>query len=186
MNNPAEQAVQPIPFQYHSMDVRAMTGPDGEPRFVAADVAEVLGYDRWTNMVRMLEEDERGAQIVSTPGGPQQMAVLTESGLFHAILKSRRPEASAFRKWVTAEVLPSIRKTGSYGLDLSRMPSDQLLSMLHQASAAGLEQQHRAEVAEEQVRKLEPRAAVTDHLVRVTDGQTVTAVAKELVGGHAG
>ena len=105
MTEQSRQAVQPLEFSYHAMDVRAMQGPDGEPRFVAQDVAAVLGYTRQRDMLRMLADDERDAQIVRTPGGHQQMTVLTESGLYHAIFHSRRPEAEAFRKWVTGEVL---------------------------------------------------------------------------------
>lgn len=67
-------------------------------------------------MTRNLDEDEKGTQIVRTPGGQQKTSVISESGLFAAILKSRKPEARKFRKWVTSEVLPSIRKTGSYAM----------------------------------------------------------------------
>lgn len=179
MTEQSRQAVQPLEFSYHAMDVRAMQGADGEPRFVAADVAQVLGYDRMTNMTRMLAEDERGSHIVSTPGGPQQMAVLTESGLYHAIFHSRRPEAEAFRKWVTGEVLPAIRRTGTY-TDPSQLSRRQMMEHMRDLATAGLEAEHRAEALAARNRHLEPRAAVADHLERCADGQTVTAVAKEL------
>jgi anti-repressor protein len=172
MTQQNEQAVEPLAFSYHAMNVRALRGPDGDPRIVAQDVAQVLGYDRMTNMIRMLEADERGSHIVSTPGGPQQMTVLTESGLYHAIFHSRRPEAGAFRKWVTAEVLPQIRKTGAYVADPSAMSRRQMLEHMRDLATAGLEAEHRAEALAARNRQLEPRAAVTD--------RPVAAVAKEL------
>lgn len=87
---------------------------DGEPWFVAGDVAGALDYSEAKDMTRNLDDDEKGRQIVPTLGGDQEMTVINESGLYSAILKSRKPEAKAFKKWVTSEVLPSIRKTGSY------------------------------------------------------------------------
>lgn len=93
---------------------------DGEPWFVAADVATGIGYRSAYDMIRNVEEDEMGAQIVRTPGGDQQMRVINESGLYSAIIKSRKPEAKRFKKWVTGTVLPSIRKTGGYGRQAAR------------------------------------------------------------------
>lgn len=82
--------------------------------FVAADVARVLGYSDASAMTRTLDDDEKGMQIVQTPGGDQKLITINESGLYHAVLKSRVPKAKTFRKWVTSEVLPAIRKTGGY------------------------------------------------------------------------
>ena len=92
---------------------------DDEPWFVATDVAAVLGYRDAANMVRMLDEDEAATHNLSirSENGVEQdreVSIISESGLYAAILKSRRPEAKAFKKWVTAQVLPGIRKTGAY------------------------------------------------------------------------
>ena len=87
---------------------------DGEPWFVAADVARVLGYDITPHATRLLDDDEKGIHKVDTLGGKQEMTMINESGLYHLVLLSKKPEAKKFRKWVTAEVLPSIRKTGAY------------------------------------------------------------------------
>lgn len=100
-------------FAFNSAAVRALL-IDGEPWFVAGDLASILGYREAEKMTRMLDDDEKGAHIVGTLGGNQQVSVVTESGLYACVLKSRRPEAKTFRKWVTSEVLPAIRKTGSY------------------------------------------------------------------------
>lgn len=88
---------------------------DGEPWFVAADVCESLEFNgRSRDYIRMLDEDEKGAHILRTLGGDQQVQIVSESGLYSLIFKSRKPEAKAFKKWVTAEVLPAIRKHGRY------------------------------------------------------------------------
>lgn len=86
---------------------------DGEPWFVAADVCKVLGtHVRDAN--RLLDEDEKGVDTIHTPGGEQQVSVVNEPGLYSLILRSRKPEAKRFKRWVTHEVLPTIRKTGGY------------------------------------------------------------------------
>lgn len=87
---------------------------DGEPWFVAADVARVLDIQNIRQNLNDLDDDEKGVYNTYTPGGPQEMRVINESGLYNLIFRSRKPEAKKFRKWVTAEVLPSIRKTGMY------------------------------------------------------------------------
>lgn len=88
---------------------------NNEPVFVAKDVCEVLGIEKYRDAVSRLDEDERGEPvIVDTLGGKQSMATVNESGLYHLVFVSRKPEAKAFRKWVTSEVLPNIRKHGFY------------------------------------------------------------------------
>ena len=87
---------------------------DGEPWFVAADVARVLDIQNIRQNLNDLDDDEKGVYNTYTPGGTQEMRVINESGLYNLIFRSRKPEAKKFRKWVTAEVLPSIRKTGMY------------------------------------------------------------------------
>lgn len=89
---------------------------DGEPWFVAKDVCDALEIENSRNATARLDEDEKGVSIVRTPSGEQQMTIVRESGLYNLIFQSRKPEAKAFRKWVTSEVLPSIRKTGRYEL----------------------------------------------------------------------
>lgn len=105
-------------FSFNDLYVRiVMLGDLPEPWFVATDVAEALGYSETAAMTRSLDDDEKGLQIVQTLGGNQEMTIINESGLYSAILKSRKPEAKAFKKWVTSEVLPSIRRTGSYSVE---------------------------------------------------------------------
>lgn len=106
---------QLIPFDFGDSLVRSLL-VDGSPWFVANDIAKILEYRDAYNMVRLFDDDEKGTHIVSTLGGDQEMAIINESGLYHAILKSRKPEARRFRKWVTAELLPELRQNGNYSL----------------------------------------------------------------------
>jgi len=102
-----------IPFSFNSNEVRTIIKDDAV-WFVASDIAKALSYDEASKLTRMLDDDEQGRHIVETPSGDQEMNIINESGLYHALIKSRKPEAKPFRKWVTGEVLPTIRKTGSY------------------------------------------------------------------------
>lgn len=113
MSDITPRASAPTIFNFRSTEVRTLV-LDGEVWFVASDVAKALAFRDASNMVRMLDDDERGTRVVSTPSGDQEMIIINESGLYHAVLKSRKPEAKPFRKWVTSEVLPAIRKTGQY------------------------------------------------------------------------
>lgn len=122
-----------IPFTFGSTEIRSIVDEHGEPWFVAADVAKVLGYRHTPSMVRMLGDGEAAVHIVhsrSNVGGKgthtlhsrsktgveqrREMTIINESGLYACILKSRRPDAEQFRRWVTGEVLPQIRKQGFY------------------------------------------------------------------------
>ena len=94
-------------------DVRALS-VDGEPWFVATDVAKALGYGHTPHMTRRLDEDEKGVRLVDTPGGKQQLSVISEAGLYNAILGSKVPGAKEFKRWVTHEVITSIRRHGAY------------------------------------------------------------------------
>ena len=109
-------------FNFQSQEIRTFTR-DGEPWFVAADVAQALDYRDAHNLTRILEAYEKDTHIVSTPGNNQEMTIINESGLYSAILKSRKPEAKAFKRWVTCEVLPTIRKTGGYRAPKTRKTS---------------------------------------------------------------
>lgn len=101
-------------FQYENNKIRTIL-KDGEPWFVGKDVAKVLGYRDTVNALKahVDSEDKRGWQI-TTPSGIQEMIIIDESGLYSLILSSKLPNAKKFKRWVTAEVLPAIRKTGEY------------------------------------------------------------------------
>lgn len=87
---------------------------DGEPWFVAADVCRALEIANNRDALTRLEQDEKGVALTDTPGGTQEVTIVNEPGLYALVLGSRKPEAKAFKRWVTHEVIPSIRKTGAY------------------------------------------------------------------------
>lgn len=88
---------------------------DGEPWLVGKDVAEALGYKNPQEAIRNhVDDDDKGVSEILTPGGKQQAPVINESGLYSLVLSSKQPTAKKFRRWVTGEVLPSIRKHGAY------------------------------------------------------------------------
>ena len=93
--------------------MRAVT-LDGEPWFVAADVCRALGLGNSSMAVSKLDDDEKGVITSDTLGGKQEMSTINEPGLYSLILRSRKPEAKAFKRWITHEVIPAIRKTGGY------------------------------------------------------------------------
>lgn len=108
-----ENAIIRKSFVFDNVKIRTAI-IDGEPWFVAKDVCEVLGIADHTTATRDLENNEKGTHSMRTLGGNQTVLIVNESGLYALIFKSRKPKAKAFRKWVTSEVLPSIRKTGGY------------------------------------------------------------------------
>lgn len=87
---------------------------NGEPWFVARDVCECLELGNPRTSIALLDEDEKGVHTMDTPGGAQEMSIVSEAGLYSLILRSRKPEAKAFKRWITHEVLPAIRKHGGY------------------------------------------------------------------------
>lgn len=107
------QTAQVIPFKFEDREVRTLL-VDDQPWFVAADVCESLAIVNTARALTRLDEDEKGIHSMNTPGGAQNVSTLNESGLYSLILTSRKAEAKRFKKWVTAEVLPAIRKTGRY------------------------------------------------------------------------
>ncbi|WP_039862444.1 BRO-N domain-containing protein [Neisseria subflava] len=127
MNN----SVQSFNFNQNQIQV---INKNGEAWFIASEVAAMLGYRDSYNMTRILDNDEKGTHNVSTLGGNQDVSVINESGFYHAAFKSRKPEVKPFRKWVTSEVLPAIRKTGGYQVGQKTTADDR--TGLRQAVAA--------------------------------------------------
>ena len=102
-------------FNYEQNAVRTID-KDGEIWFVAKDVGEILGFSNVRVEISRLDDDEKREYKIVTPsnGGYSTVNIISESGLYTLIFRSNKPEAKAFRRWVTHEVLPSIRKTGKY------------------------------------------------------------------------
>lgn len=106
---------EPSKYVFEGQDVRVVVDAHGEPRFVAKDVAEALGYV-WNGTARVahVPEEWRGKSLVSTSSGAQEMTVLTEAGLGFFLLRSDKPGALPMQRWLASDVLPSIRRTGVY------------------------------------------------------------------------
>lgn len=148
---------------------------DGEPNFVAKDVCDALGYKRTYAAVRRLDEDEKGTQSIRTPGGKQEMTIINESGLYNLILGSKKKRAKKFKRWVTHEVLPSIRKHGMYAEDEILDNPDLLIEV---ATKLKQERAERKKL-ETQVNKLKPKADYTDKILRNKGLVTITQIAKD-------
>ena len=101
-------------FNHLGNNIRVMTDNQGEPLFVLKDVCNALGITNTRNVSARLDEDMKGVRPVDTLGGTQQLTVINEVGLYEVIIRSDKPDATQFRRWVTSEVLPSIRKHGMY------------------------------------------------------------------------
>jgi len=108
--------VPSLPLAFDGRQVRVVTDDQGSAWFVASDVCAVLGLTHVKGALARLDDDEKGLRAMHTPGGTQSMTTVNEPGLYSLILGSRKPEAKRFKRWVTHEVLPAIRRTGSYSL----------------------------------------------------------------------
>jgi len=138
-----------IQHAFHGQAVRVITDERGEPWFVLADLCAALGIRNARDVAARLDDDMKGVGLIDTLGGRQQMTTVTESGMYEVVVRSDSAQAKPFRRWITTEVLPSIRRTGSYGtpsFDLTRIED---VALLVQAATTALTR----------VRELEPPAA---------------------------
>lgn len=141
--------------------LRVIQDEGGEPWFVAKDITDALGLDR--TATRRLDDDEKGVRSTHTPGGSQEMTFVTEAGFYSLVLASKKPEARAFKRWVTHEVLPQIRKTGGY---IPATADDDEKTILARAVLIGQRtmEEQKATIARQGARiaALEPRAGMFD------------------------
>jgi len=153
---------------------------DGEVWFVGKDVAEVLGYAKSRNALstHVDEEDKKDAPIQGYPGGTQNMTVINESGLYSLVLKSKMPDAKKFKRWVTSEVLPSIRKHGAYmtneTIEQALLNPDTLIQL-----ATNLKEERTQRlIAEQRVNELQPKADYYDSILKNKSLMTISIIAK--------
>jgi len=141
-----------------------MQGDD--PWFVANDVADALALGNIRSSLALLDEEEKGVHTVDTPGGLQQVTLINESGLYSLILRSRKPEALRFKKWVTSEVLPSIRKTGGYLVARPDESPEVILARAVLVAQDTIERMKaKAAALEAEVKELAPKAETYDAVV---------------------
>lgn len=131
---------------------------DGEPWFVAADVCRALELSNTTLFVKRLDEDEKSITLISNEGirGNPNMTIVSEPGLYALVLGSRKPEAKAFKRWITHEVIPSIRKSGGYIAGQSTMSDADLMAK------ALLVAQRQIEQRDAQITEMQPKALFAD------------------------
>ena len=142
--------------------VRAIQSAAGEPMLVAKDVCAVLGLGRQQDSTRYLDDDEKGECLVNTPSGAQKMVCVTEPGFYKLVMRSRKPEAKAFQRWVTHEVLPALRRDGGYMVARDETPEQTMARAVLLAQATIDRQKNR-------IAELEPKALFAD-AVAASDG----------------
>ena len=173
-------------FNYEGASVRVIDR-DGEPWFVGKDVATILGYTNPLKAVRdHVDEEDKGVNDSFTPGGTQQMIIINESGLYSLILSSHLPGARQFKRWVTAEVLPSIRKRGIYAtpVTIKRILSDpdlgiRLLTELKEGREKIAALETTVAVQTQQIAEMNPKATYYDTVLQCKDLVTITRIAKD-------
>jgi len=168
-----------IPFDYGDRRVRVVL-VDGDPWFALADTAQILGYRDAYNASRMLRDAEQRTHSVRGLEGAREVTrditIISEPGLYRLIMRSRRPEAEPFQDWVVGEVLPAIRKTGSYGA----APAHQIPQSFAEALELAARQARELEAATERVAELEPAARAWEHLADASGDYSLREAAQIL------
>lgn len=149
--------------------------------FVASDVAKALGYRDAEKMTRRLDDDEKGTRSVGTLGGEQRMTVINEAGLYAAVLGSKVDGAKAFKRWVTHDVLPAIRRTGGYMVSRPDETPEQTMARALLLAKETMDRQS-AEIGAltAEVRDMLPKAAMAESLIECDGTYTVTEAARLL------
>jgi len=166
-------------FTYNAAEVRTVT-IDGEPWFVLKDVCVVLEIGNSRMVAERLDDDEKGVSTIDTLGGKQEMTVISESGLYDTIFLSRKPEAKQFKRWITHEVLPAIRKHGGYltpaTIEEALLNPDTLIRLATDLKA---EREKRAAL-ESQIEADRPKIAFANACTVSEDCKTINELAKLL------
>ena len=168
-------------YNFKGAALRTLTDGAGEPWFVAKDVCDILEISNSRDAVSKLDSDEKGVANTDTLGGAQQASIISEPGLYKLIMRSRKPEAKEFQRWVTHEVLPQIRKTGGY---VPVADTDDDMTILAKAVMIGqrtMEEQKRKIAAQQsRIDELQPKASAWDNFVDIPDVLSVRDSAKLL------
>ena len=163
-------------------EIRTLTR-NGEPWFVGKDVATLLGYNNTRDALsKRVDAEDKGVANCDSLGGTQKMTIINESGLYSLIIGSKLPSAKKFKRWVTSEVLPAIRKHGMYAVDDLIANPDLAI----QAFTALKEEREKRKALEaqtaaqaKQIEEMQPKATYYDIVLNCTDLMTVNAIAKD-------
>lgn len=166
-------------FNFEKHEVRTVLVND-EPYFVGKDVADVLGYERSDNAVRShVDEEDKLTHQISASGQSRNMTIINESGLYSLILKSKLPSAKKFKRWVTSEVLPAIRKHGGY---LTQEKIEEALlnpDTIIQLATTLKQEREKVAVLEQQVAEYEPKIGYLDIILATTDTVATSQIAAD-------
>lgn len=162
-------------FNFEQNEVRTVLVND-EPYFVAKDSAVILGYKRTADAIKQhVDTEDKGVGEIQTPGGVQKMTLINESGLYSLIFSSQLPNAKKFKRWVTSEVLPRIRKHGMYATDELLNNPDLLIEV-----ATKLKEERMLRlVAEQKVAEYEPKISYLDSILSSKDSVTISQIAAD-------
>lgn len=166
-------------FNYEGRQVRTVL-VNNEPWFVAKDVCDILNHSNSRVAISRLDEDEKGVSKVYTPGGYQNMSVVNEFGLYSLVLTSNLPEAKQFKRWITHEVIPTIRKTGGYVANdelfvNTYLPfADEQTKLFFSATLETVRKQN------EQIAIMKPKVEQHDRFISAENLQTLEQVGKTL------
>lgn len=161
-----------MPFAYGDTQMRVVMIA-GEPWFVLADLCAVLDIANTRNVAARLADDQKGVRPIDTLGGRQNVTVVNEAGMYEVVIRSDKPEAVTFRRWITSEVLPQIRKTGGY----TTAPALQGPELI---AAALIEANRMLEAKDERIAELEPKAEVADRILDAEGDLSVRDAAQSL------
>ena len=166
---------------------------NGEPWFVAADVCRALEISNSRDAVQRLDEDEKGVVLTDTRGGQQSMTAINEPGLYVLVLGSRKPEAKEFKRWITHDVIPTIRKTGGYVNndelfietyfsqveESTKVMLRAMLATVREVNEKNRQLEQTVGIQSQQIAELQPKATYYDVVLQCEDLISITAIAKD-------
>lgn len=167
-------------FNFEELPVRTLT-VDDEPYFVGKDVAEILGYSKARNAIakHVDIEDKKDAPIRGSLGGTQKMTIINESGLYSLIFSSKLESAKRFKRWVTSEVLPAIRKHGIYATDnvieQTIQNPDYIITVLTEYK----KEKEQNLLLQQEIGELKPKADYVDEILKSPGTMTITQIAAD-------
>lgn len=166
-------------FNFEQNEVRTILVND-EPYFVGKDVASVLGYSNTKDALsRHVDLEDKMGSRITTSGQSREMTIINESGLYSLILKSKLPSAKKFKRWVTSEVLPAIRKHGGYltpeKVEEALLNPDTIIQLATQLK----EERTGRLIAEQKIAEYEPKISYLDSILSSTDSVTISQIAAD-------
>lgn len=169
-----------VPFNFNQNQVQVIIDEQGDPWWVASEICGVLGIVNSRDAVNNLDDDEKATVVIADTGngGRDRRIIINEPGLYSLILRSRKPEAKLFKRWITHEVIPSIRKTGKYSVARTQVLPD--FTNPPEAARAWAEQYERSQIAESKVIEMKPKVDGFNRISEADGATSITDAAKAL------